>query len=292
MSYTQFSTAPQPPTILYDSKAPSDYLPSDAPPPYPNTHLKPDYREKKEYADDAASTTITTTTTTTPSVSASAFPATLGFTPTKSLHIDAKGCGCSFTSSLTTAIHNTDGTLAYVSTREKRSSNSCVLADATGHQLLATTYRIGYGSSRQPKLTRLDGGRVEGGGDDEAVNTITTSSKWTSRAHEFHLPDGRTCVWAYESAKGYGSGGKKGTALVLRIDGMPLATLLRNRETRAPGSSRWSVGNGGELVLGERYGEEKADGADWEAFVVASCLLMLKKEKEHANNSTVVVVSW
>ncbi|CAO2652052.1 Nn.00g003350.m01.CDS01 [Neocucurbitaria sp. VM-36] len=194
----------------------------------------------------------------------------LSFTPVKSLHINAKGVPVLRLpvppAELITTIHNVDGTLAYSSTRAKRSSGNCVLADAEGKALIGTEYF--FGPSKDPKLIRLD---VSEGIAEE----IKTVSKWTSRNHRFLLPDGRTLAWSYKKEKGFGANGTKGTALVLTLDEKRIAVLIRNEETRTPGSKSCNAGNGGELLLGADIGG--IDGIN-EDLVVATVLLMLKKE--------------
>ncbi|KAJ4375994.1 hypothetical protein N0V83_001274 [Neocucurbitaria cava] len=197
------------------------------------------------------------------------------FTPVKSLHINAKGtpvlCLPVPPAELITAIHNPDGSLAYTSTRAKRSSGSCVLTDAEGTALIGTEYFFGPG--KDPKLIRLDD--VPEGTTAADSQEIKTASNWTSRNHRFLLPDGHTFAWSYKKEKGFGANGFKGTALVLTLGEKRVALLIRNDETRTPGSKSCSAGNGGELVLGSDVGGEV--GID-EDLVVATVLLMLKKE--------------
>ena len=52
-----------------------------------------------------------------------------------------------------------------------------------------------------------------------------------------------------------------------------LAVLLRTAETRTEGTSKWDAGNGGQLVI-----DANALLFMDESFVVATCLLMLKRE--------------
>lgn len=194
----------------------------------------------------------------------------LSFTPAKSLHINTKGSPLlrlpTPLRELEVTIHNFDGSLAYTSTRAKRSSGNCVLTDAQGNALIATEYF--FGPSKDPFLKRVD---VPEGISHE----IKTVSKWTSRNHKFLLPDGRTFEWSYKKEKGFGTNGSKGTALVLTLNEKRIAALIRNDETRTTGSKPCSAGNGGELVLGEDIGGK--DGIN-EDLVIATALLMLKKE--------------
>ncbi|OAF98780.1 uncharacterized protein CC84DRAFT_1223526 [Paraphaeosphaeria sporulosa] len=192
------------------------------------------------------------------------------FTAARSYHIHAKGVPVlrlpAPPSELVTTVSNLDGSIAYQSTRERRSSGNCVLTDAEGHPSIATQYFFGPG--KDPVLRRVD---VEDGED----NVIKTVSKWTSRAQKFLLRDGRTFDWEYKKEKGFGGQGTKGTALVLTMNGRRIAALIRNEETRTPGSKSCSAGNGGELVLGQEVGGKEGIS---EELVIATVLLMLKKE--------------
>jgi hypothetical protein len=156
-----------------------------------------------------------------------------------------------------------------------------VLTNAEGHQLIGTTYFFGPG--KPPVIERLDVG--SSGGEE---NTIKTVSRWTSRSHKFMLPDGRSLEWTYKREKGFGVGGKKGNALVLTMHGKRLAELIRNEETRTPGSSSSSAGNGGELVLGEDVGGKDGVG---EELIIATCLLMLKKEIDRRRTVQFILIA-
>ena len=67
----------------------------------------------------------------------------------------------------------------------------------------------------------------------------------------------------------------KGTALALDIEGKMSAALIRDKESRTLWSKDCRAGNGGELMLGEDVGGKVDIEED---LVVATCLLMLKKE--------------
>ncbi|KAH8726534.1 hypothetical protein GQ44DRAFT_705792 [Phaeosphaeriaceae sp. PMI808] len=194
----------------------------------------------------------------------------LSFTPAKSLHINTKGVAALRLplppSELEITVLNLDGSLAYTSTRTKRSSGNCVLIDASGKSLISTAYY--FGPSRDPVLSKLD--VIEG-----ASQEIKTMSKWTSRNHSYLLPDGRMCTWKYKKEPGFGARGAKGTGLVLSLEGKKIAALVRNEATRTPGSKSCSAGNGGELVLSD---DINGPNGISEELVVATALLMLKKE--------------
>jgi hypothetical protein len=198
---------------------------------------------------------------------------TLGETETefkaiKALNISAKGIPVFRwpvpSSELQINIYNQEGTIAYQSTRALRSSGNSVLTDQDGKELIATEYF--FGPSRDPILHILGG---------EENSSLRTVSKWTSRSQTFLLPDGRKFTWEYKKERGFGAGGEKATGLVLTLQGKRVAVLLRNDETRTLGSKSCSAGNGGALLLGDAV--DAKEGVS-EELVVATCLMMLKKE--------------
>lgn len=64
--------------------------------------------------------------------------------------------------------------------------------------------------------------------------------------------------------------------------GIRVAQLVRNDQLRTPGTKKYSGGNGGRLMMDLRlWDDDKRVGVeDVEAFVVASCMLMLKREAD------------
>lgn len=186
----------------------------------------------------------------------------------KILHISAKGIPFLRlplpSSELQINVYNENRNVAYRSIRAIRSAGNSILTGANGRQLIATEYF--FGPSRDPVLHLLDG---EGGAQ------VATVSKWTSRSQSFLLPDGRKFTWEYKKERGFGQEGNKRTALVMTLQGKRVAALIRNEETRTPGSNGCSAGNGGALLLGEDVATNHCVRED---LVVASCLLMLKKE--------------
>lgn len=233
---------------------------------------------KKEYLPDVASILSGTTVS----------PSDTGFPFVQSLYIHtigmpSLGCG-SPPSELKINVYNSDGSLAYVSTRHKRSSGNCTLSDGQGRQLISTTYFFGPG--RDPVMRIFDAGEQKGGAYGGADGQeMKTSSRWISRSHTFILPDGRTFTWEYKKGEGFGDDGKKGTALVMMLEGKRVAALIRNKNTRTPGSKKSSAANGGQLALGEDVGTSVA-----EDLVVASCLLMLKKEVDRMRQAQIAAV--
>ena len=235
-------------------------------------------KEKEELKTSAASIASSTT-----AVSAAENPQ---FIAGKSLIINTRGIPVLRLplppSELEVGIYNADGSLAFQSTREKRWSGSCVLSDTSRNNLISTTYF--WGPSRDPILQLL------GPGADPNANMIKTVSKWTSRSQKFVMPDGRIFEWTYKQERL--AGGKKATLLVLhRRDGSAkngkrIAQLMRDDDTRSSGSSKCSAGNGGELVLSQDAAE-----ATGEAVIVATCMLMLKKEIDRRRTVQMMMIS-
>jgi hypothetical protein len=206
------------------------------------------------------------------------------FTPTKTLIINTKGVSvlrlpCP-PSELQISVYDKNRTIAYLSTRAKRSSGNCVLTNAEGREVVGTTYF--WGPGRDPVLHLLCGA------ERKEEDAIKTASKWTSRSQKFVLPDGRSFEWKYKRERGFGSEGKKGTALVMSMQGQRVAALIRNDETRSLGSKSCSAGNGGELVLGALVGGKEGIA---EEVVVATCLLMLKKEIDRRRTVQIMMIS-
>ncbi|EEQ88327.1 hypothetical protein RJZ56_000484 [Blastomyces dermatitidis] len=192
------------------------------------------------------------------------------FTPGRSLFIDARGKALvrlpTPSSQLEIHIHNPDTSLAYVSTRKSRCSGSSTLSSPECGDLLFTEYF--FGPNREPRIHILTG-------SEKASPEVKIKGKWTSRATNFSLPDGSVFEWRY--VKECGPDGKKEVLVVLEkfeVSGRKrVAHLLRNKRTRPPNTSRCTAGNGGELVIGR----DTAEVID-EPLIVATCLLMLKKE--------------
>lgn len=64
--------------------------------------------------------------------------------------------------------------------------------------------------------------------------------------------------------------------------GARVAQLIRNDQFRTPGTKKYSGGNGGRLFIDLRMwnDDEHTSPQHVEAFVVASCILMLKREAD------------
>jgi hypothetical protein len=193
-------------------------------------------------------------------------------------------------SELEIPIYRNDGSLAYTSTRGKKSSGNCVLNHPKIGDLVSTTYF--FGPNREPILNML---QAPGCSDDEA-NAIKIKGKWISRSTAFIMGDGRVFEWSYAHTKD--QEGKRVNLVVLRQqeqsevkskgkkEGKILAQLVRGEETRAEGSKSCTAGNGGQLVL-----DQDATSYLDEAVIVATCLMMLKKEIDRRRLIQIMVLS-
>ena len=179
-------------------------------------------------------------------------------------------------SQLKIAITDSSGNPVYYSKREKRTSDEAILSHVKLGDILSTSYFLG--PNRNPVMKILKPGVI-------GLDTINVKTYWSTRATSFTLPNGRTFEWFYNNSKS--SKSEHLSVLVLRqVDGdsvklkkkdkaksQVVAKLIRSDETRTKGTTRWTAGNGGELVF-------DADAANHleESIVVATCLMMLKKE--------------
>lgn len=219
---------------------------------------------EKELKSSAAS--ISTANTAVVSLS----PNDSSFQPGISFFIDAKGIAAirlpTPSSQLEIPIHHYDGPLAYISTRERKCSGNAILSSPKTGDLISTTYM--WGPNRDPTIRLLQS-------PSPAPPEIKMTGKWISRQQEFVAPNGSAFVWRYVRSKE-----AEGTLLVLeKKDGSSsgpvrrIAQLVRNEHTRPAGTSGCAAGNGGELVF--------VQGAELEldeALIIATCILMLKKE--------------
>jgi len=200
------------------------------------------------------------------------------FQPTKSLHVNARGIGAIRlplpSSELEILVHNADGSLAYISTRNSKCSGNATLSDAgTGAPLIVSEYRFGPG--RDPVMRILKG-------EEEEADSVTVKGKWNARDQIFTcdtIPV--TFKWRYRKEKLDNEDKKKHTILLMEAEGSKgegaqrLAQLVRTEETRTPGSRPSSAGNGGVLMIDELA--LRLMGIS-EELTVASSLMMLKKE--------------
>ncbi|KAK2612550.1 hypothetical protein QQS21_001488 [Conoideocrella luteorostrata] len=199
----------------------------------------------------------------------------------------------------------------YTSIRLKKNSNSCTLvrpSDAHQKALISTIYRWGPGRHPRMRILPRDASvSVEQAIDDDNLRgelIDVKSRSMVSRAQVFDTSLGKF-EWRYGSRE-ENKACNADSLLILECmsrivlpdgtktkSGARIAQFVRNDQFRTPGSVRYSGGNGGRLVMDLRAWEgEKHSTADGvEAFVVASCILMLKREADRFidNNLAAVV---
>ncbi|CAI7623863.1 unnamed protein product [Penicillium pancosmium] len=199
------------------------------------------------------------------------------FNPTRTLAVNSRGIGA-FRLPIPSreteiAIQNADGSDAYISTRDKLWSGNCQ------GNLIRTDYF--FGPNREPILRLLQTSSI-------LPDEVKVTGQWTSRTTRFAMPDGQEYEWVYGKEK---TDGRRTNLLILRsvnpnvnvkdkvqgegkLKHRQVAQLVRGAETRTSGTSRCTAGNGGELQMDEGAMEGQLDVA----VVVATCLMMLKKE--------------
>ncbi|OQE34626.1 hypothetical protein PENCOP_c016G06774 [Penicillium coprophilum] len=204
---------------------------------------------------------------------------TFSFYPSRILTINAQGIGA-FRLPLPSRqteifVYNPDGTEAYVSTRDKLSSGNAILSHPKRGGLIRTEYF--FGPSHDPVVHLLQP-------SSDISETVIVAGKWTSRTMCFDMPGGNRFEWKY--AKKRRADGQKVNLIVFRAveeekggnketQAHRIAQLVRDENSRTPGTSRSSAGNGGELQIDEAALQSlELD----EAVIVATCLMMLKKE--------------
>jgi hypothetical protein len=211
------------------------------------------------------------------------------FLPTSSLQIQTQGKALfrlpSPLKELTIPIFSPEtGRPVYLSVREKRSSGNCRLVDAESEDekvLASTTYH--WGPGKNPVV------RVGDRGDAEEFEILGKSM--LSRSVMFSCKWG-TFEWRYAGKKE--RAGSVNNLLVLERIGddgarVRVAQLVRSEDTRSPGSTSSSAGNGGrlEMCLAGDDGEEMVD----EPTVASTCLVMLKKEVDRRRAMQAVMIS-
>jgi hypothetical protein len=216
------------------------------------------------------------------------------------------------------------GGVTYESIRPTRGSGNCVLYRRDGGQggsaVCATTYR--FGPNRPPIIQLLADGYVPGSDDDN--NGSNNSSKnpegfevhgkgIATRAVSIRTSMG-TFQWRYASRaerKAFQgpyqevpnsllvmdrvhsvalAGNRKSSEERLRT----VAVLVRGESTRTRGTGSSSAGNGGRLMVDLRdyaAADAKGEAAQMEAFVVASCLVMLKREVDRRRLQQAMMIS-
>ncbi|KAM0257836.1 hypothetical protein ACHAQJ_004140 [Trichoderma viride] len=174
--------------------------------------------------------------------------------------------------------------LAYESIRPVRRSGNSILiraGDSENDPICRTTYRFGPG--RPPKLELCGLMAYE-------EEFEVAGKGFTTRAQVFRTHLG-TFQWRYagrEERKAAGAGNLMvlDRITMVALEGgkqeekkTPVARLVRNAEVRSQGTRATTAGNGGRLMVDLREWEgTKGEVEQMEVLVVASCLVMLKKE--------------
>jgi hypothetical protein len=171
----------------------------------------------------------------------------------------------------------------YISTRAKRSSGNAILSHRQRGDLYASNYK--FGPFRDPVIRHAQssslGSDVKRPGETAEEGEVAASVKTHSFSNKIDLTieTGQTFTWRY--GKTPLSEGKKKRVMVLEAttgkgskdQARPLAVLVRTKETRTSGTSKWDGGNGGQLVIAAEAGSYLDEG-----LIVAGCLMMLKYE--------------
>ncbi|ATY64307.1 hypothetical protein A9K55_004354 [Cordyceps militaris] len=189
------------------------------------------------------------------------------------------------------------GETEYVSMRQKKSSNSCALVRPSDpdRTLISTIYRFGPG--RHPTMhlvpanarVSVDAALLDKSVPGAAVDVRSRS--FVSRAQVLDTPRG-AFQWRYGSREERKACRADSLLVMERVGGGRVAQLVRNEELRTPGTVTDSGGNGGRLMMDLHEWEEADKGsvAEVEAFVVAGCLLMLKREADRFIDNTIAAV--
>lgn len=192
----------------------------------------------------------------------------------------------------------------YLSIRLKKHSNSCCLvraADPSQTVLISTIYRFGPG--RHPRMHILPSDvamsvneALEMKNDNVPGETVEVDSrKWYSRDQVFETSLGHFC-WTYGDRDDRKETEADSLLVMNRTMGketFAVAQLVRNKEHRTPGTVRYSGGNGGRLMmdLSSWDGAKEGVAKNAEAFIVASCILMLKREADRFKQNAIATVS-
>jgi hypothetical protein len=252
-----------------------------------------DIKKPSTLEPDVDVRSVSSTTSSNAEFSRHLLPNTPSFRPAQSFHIAARGIGMLRlpvpSSELEIDIFNSDGSVAYTSTRSRRSKGDCILTIPERGDLLSTNYF--FGPSKQPIFRSLSD-PVDGTKDVKDTGIFEIKSKWTSRSITMaHKDTGRVYEWSYDKTKT--AEGKKANVIILRLKetvpagpilgrddsgekngtGKILAQLIRSETTRTPGTKSCTAGNGGQLVL-----DRDAHAGMEEPLIMATCLMMLKKE--------------
>lgn len=203
------------------------------------------------------------------------------------------------------------GAVEYISLRPKRSSNSCALvrgSDSNHTPLISTIYRWGPGRSPRmrilPPRTSISVEDAIDADDVECELVEVQSRSIFSRSQRFDTSLG-SFEWRYGSRTEREEAYNAASLLILeRTDpvssvdgkvgkrGVRVAQLVRNDEFRTPGTKKHMGGNGGRLMLNMSTwtDEKKTSTRDVEAFIVASCICMLKREADRFKDNEISIL--
>ena len=119
------------------------------------------------------------------------------------------------------------------------------------------------------------------------------SRSMVSRGQVFDTSLGKF-EWRYGTREEQAACNADSLLVMERIDGKSksgsrIAQLIRNDEFRTPGTRQYSGGNGGRLMMDLRMWNDDSPERV-EAFVVASCILMLKREADRFIDNHIAAV--
>ncbi|KFX99676.1 hypothetical protein V490_01717 [Pseudogymnoascus sp. VKM F-3557] len=174
----------------------------------------------------------------------------------------------------------------YASMRLKKSSNSCALIRGNT-TLISTIYR--WGPGRHPRMRILNSSvSIEEAIEDDNVRgelVEVKSRSIVSRGQVFDTSLGKF-EWRY-GTRDEQAACDADSLLVMEENGKRIGLFVRNDQFRTPGTRQYSGGNGGRLMLDLRICDNPESV---EAFAVASCILMLKREADRFIENNVAAV--
>lgn len=227
--------------------------------------------------------------------------------PGKLLTLHARGSGiwhCASSEYSIPIYAGTDISAAplYVSNKIKRGSNSAILSHKTEGEIISTTYRMGWGKNRQPKIRYIQNQtsygndiKTEDASDVEGpVALQAATSCWTNTTTmTSEINPNQVLVWKYLRTRTTTEGKVRVMALFDESassssskaeSNEAIAVLLRTSSTRTPGTKKCDAGNGGQLFI------NSTNTVD-DALIVASCLMYLKKEIDRAKSAQAAAIS-
>lgn len=202
------------------------------------------------------------------------------------------------------------GEKVYESVRQSRGSGNAILFRDGNPQfpVCSTTYRFGPG--RPPRICLL--------GPDTDVSSLGTYDETPAGVEAFDVlckgyvtravsirTDMGTFEWRHASRAERRHVGADSLLVMEQVTPIALAggrkkeevrrrvaQFVRNSEVRTQGTGRSTAGNGGRLMMDLRaWVDGKDDLQRMEAFVVASCIVMLKREMDRRRVQQAMVIS-